>query len=178
MNDLERERLVVPRLNCTAEKKTEKTKVSFKTSFPSSESIRFNATAEKRLKQSLIKLRGTWRSACRQSWGRPYTQWKSTSWVPEPKPERSHLGSASSCPARENLLKSITLIWDLFWVGVEPLGQPELSLPTEEENKLDRHHKVFSFSCTEYNLLSCFFFFRNSWEGAWCLPAASSVWPG
>ena len=45
---------------------------------------------------------------------------------------------------------------DLFWVGVEPLGQPELSLPAEEENKLDRHHKVFSFSCTEYNLLSCF----------------------
>ena len=111
--------------------------------------------------------RGTWRSTFIQSWGRLYTQWKSTSWVPEPKRERSHLGSVSSCPARENLLKSRTLIWDLFWVGVEPLGQPELSLPTEEENKLDRHHKVFSFSCTEYNLLSCFFFFRNSWECAW-----------
>ena len=31
------------------------------------------------------------------------------------------------------------LIWNLFWVGVEPLGQPELSLPAEEKDKLDCH---------------------------------------
>ena len=47
-----------------------------------------------------------------------------------------------------------TLIWNLFVVGVEPLGQPELSLPTEEENKLDCHPRfLFLFSPMHENVL-------------------------
>ena len=78
-----------------------------------------------------------------------------------PEQEKSHRGSASSCPDRKTMSLNWTekkldnfvvknLFWAgvdffkkyLFWVRVEPFGQTELSLPAEEEDKLDRHCKL------------------------------------
>ena len=41
---------------------------------------------------------------------------------------------------REKVVEFV--VKNLFWVRVEPFGQTELSLPAEEEDKLDRHCKV------------------------------------
>ena len=87
-----------------------------------------------------------------------------------PEQEKSHRGSASSCPDR----KTMSLNWTeknliilllkpfldrnwffkkyLFWVRVEPFGQTELSLPAEEEDKLDRHCKVENEIASSPNL--------------------------
>ena len=100
------------------------------------------AQQKKRLRKGFPHQRAptdTWHSACRQSWGRLYTRWKSTSWGLAPKQEKSHLESVSSCPARKTCQHAGALLWNLFRIGVEPLGQPELSLPAEEKDKLDCH---------------------------------------
>ena len=48
-----------------------------------------------------------------------------------------------------------TLIWNLFVVGVEPLGQPELSLPAEEKDKLDCHPRFLVLFSPMHENLEC-----------------------
>ena len=132
MDDLQCEQLVISRFNGTAEEKTEK---RFSTS-KSTEQIPGIALVDN-LEVVFILDERAHLGASRQN-------------------KRNHISSQFLLILRR---KSLILrkIWNLLRIGVEPLGQSELALPAEEENKLDRHLKKLS-------VFFCSLVFRNTWE--------------